>query len=289
LEYKSAKENPWQVIAQLTQKSARFVTCRKGALLCTFIGSSTAPARIATRPSEIAIVVAVHYFITLYLAGRPFSVLWHLAGNDRLLESNVTLKQNRGQTGIPFLRKSPTPGHYPPDFLNIVMFKGVVGQGQEDNSPQNLSPKLAINFVPPKSDLNTTAWDNFETAHYDLFGVTTALPPGPSAQHFQEYNLVNHVGTSQEATQNLGSIDPSNYYGVYAPQTWSTSTFGQPARSPSTYLPRWLSLMIVGNPPLSLASNREQDVPADFSVPHAAMTKREMRYEYYLILMLMIV
>jgi len=92
---------------------------------------------------------------------------------------------------------------------------------------------MDINLVPAKSDLNTTAWDtNFETAHHD---PGTAQPLGLSAQHFQEYNLVDPAGTSQETTQNFSAIGPSNYYGVYAPQTWSTSTFRLPARIPPTY------------------------------------------------------
>lgn len=40
--------------------------------------------------------------------------------------------------------------------------------------------------------------------------------------------------------------------------------------------------MMVGNPRLTPASNKEQDAPVDFSVLDAAMTKRETRYEYYL-------
>ena len=128
------------------------------------------------------------------------------------------------------------------------MYKRVLGKGQEDSpaesndditrkwSPaQSLSPKLGINLVPANSDLNTTAWStNFETDQSDPLLITAvALSPGSSAQYFQEYNVINPVGASQEATQNFGAIEPWNHYGIYDTQTWSA--FGQPARTPSTY------------------------------------------------------
>lgn len=128
----------------------------------------------------------------------------------------------------------------------MVIYKPPLGQ--EDNpaesndnmtrewSPaQSLSPTLPINFVHAKSDLNTVWESNFETAQHNPLVITAALPPDHSAQYFQEFDLVNHVGTSQEAIQNLGAISPSNYYGIYVPQTLSAATLGKAARTPPEY------------------------------------------------------
>ncbi len=127
------------------------------------------------------------------------------------------------------------------------MFEAILGQDQEDNPAESnddtarewspthsLSPKLGINFVPAGSDLNTTAWGtNFEKAQFHPFVNTTVAPPRPLAPYVQEYNLVKHVGSSQETTQLFAATDHSNYYGTHVHPFWST--LGQPARTSSTY------------------------------------------------------
>ena len=160
----------------------------------------------------------------------PFYMPWYQRKRDEAWHSLYNMEK-KGLTMIPsFFYRSR---HTPSAFLNIVMFENILGQDQEDNPAESndnitrdwspahsLSPKLAINFVPARSELNSTAWEaNFETAQIDAF--------------VQEYNLVDHVRTSQEITQHFAPIDPLNYYGTYAHQ--SLSTFGQPARTSATY------------------------------------------------------
>ena len=118
-----------------------------------------------------------------------------------------------------------------------------------------------------------------------ILWLINALPPLP---YFQEYNLVNHVGTSQETAELWCDRPFEPLWNLRFPKLvdlW-------PASPNACYVFSCLYSLIlttVGNPLLPLTSNREQDAPVDFSVLDAAVTKREMRYEYYLILILTIV